>query len=94
MYQVFKYELKAGICDVRIPKNAKLLHVATQRNQTFIWAQVSTAFNMEVRQFYCIHTGQEFTDVEGYNLEYIGTSITNGGEYVLHVYECVSILPY
>ena len=71
---------------IKIPKDAKILSVQEQFSEGVMWALVDTEKEVEERFFESFLTGKEiklFTP----NYIYLGTYQTDGGNFVVHVFE-------
>ena len=85
MKTVWKFQLPTEAeFSLLLPKGAKLLHVGQQLNAPVLWALVDTDADSEHRHFRLTGTGHE---VEGDNLDYIGTTDIMDGRIVLHLFE-------
>ena len=69
----------------RCLKGAQILSVQAQGEVVCVWALVDTDFPDELRDFWLMPTGATFDGTA--SLEYRGTVLLHGGEYVLHVFE-------
>lgn len=74
--------------DIVMPIGAKVIAVGTQQGSMKLWAEVEegTEENVQDRRFWVIGTGWPI-DTTGRQLVHIGTSISNTGAFVWHVYE-------
>lgn len=90
MKAIYKYVMTgpegSGQC-IQMPKNAKILHVADQRNQLCLWAEVDTEQPLEERSFFVAATGQDISFSKSAPRQHLGTVLMFHGELVLHVYE-------
>ena len=85
MSTIWKFILSPYNPATLMPKGAKILTAAEQREQLFIWAEVDPAAPTETRAFEIFGTGDEIpNDVDR---QYIGTAFFHGGSRVFHVYE-------
>jgi hypothetical protein len=70
---------------VSIPRGAKFLHCAAQKNSIALWYEIpDPEAPTEQRGFQIFGTG---TGPVGDHLSYVGTALLADGELVLHVYE-------
>lgn len=89
---IFKYPLE--ITDeqtIEMPVNARILTVKTQGNQICLWALVTPDHTLEKRKIRIYGTGHP-VDME--NIIYIGTTMTEGENFVWHVFEVISVGEY
>lgn len=91
---IFKYRLRpngAGECEIAMPVEAKVLHVDWQATAggACLWVMCppDSSAPQAVRTFLLLPTGMAF-DANG--LEFVGTFLTDLGQYVWHVFEQVS----
>lgn len=87
-FQIWKFplEVKGKPSVVEMPVSAHVIHVAMQQGVLCLWAEVAQYPNgnkTEMREFFTIGTGWEFT--KEHVGEYIGT--VHNGLYVWHIYE-------
>jgi|GEM_PF-2803395 len=75
------------ILKLKLHIGAKILHVSQQIEDVRIWAEVDSDVAEEVRHFEVFMTGQEIPQDIGIERRYLGTAISDGGLYVLHIYE-------
>lgn len=88
MKTIWKFEIDlATVNNLMMPKGADLLTAQYQRGCSYIWAEVDTDAELELRTFAVIGTGREVRADEGYELEFFDTFQSNEGHYVWHVYE-------
>jgi len=91
MRTIFKYELK-GVCHqnmvepVLMPHDARFLHVGSQGDSMFIWAEVDTESSELEFNFEVFGTGHEMVEDMGIARIHIGSLIMNEGALVFHVY--------
>ena len=84
MSVVWKYPLRAvELQEIRMPRGAKVLHVAAPRGEPHLWALVDSKAPMEDEPFVVLATGSEFDATE---LEHVGTFLLNDGVLVFHVF--------
>jgi hypothetical protein len=86
MKTVYKYEVRAFLPAVRIPKGAIIRKVAGQGSGVFIWAEVDTDSECETRFFHAFCTGEEIPYDMGIDYAYLDTVFVDTG-LVFHVYE-------
>lgn len=84
---IYKYILRAtGEQTVLMPVGARILSAGNQFDEVFIWALCDPEKPLEGREVYVFGTGWEMPD----NIQtrsFIGTVISDGGNYVWHVFE-------
>jgi hypothetical protein len=83
---VHKYKLKVGgETEIRMPKGAGLLHFSyvPHNNSWCLWALVDTRRPEEIRTFTVYGTGFE---IQQFGV-YVGTALSLGGDFVLHLFE-------
>lgn len=84
--QVWKYELAVtDRQELEVPKGARFLHVDTQRGTPCLWAIVDPQAEKEPRYIRIAGTGHDVTKEEC--MEYLGTFMIVGGNFVGHVFE-------
>lgn len=69
---------------IELPKGAQILKIDTQLGAGRMWALVDSTAATELRKFEIHGTGNPF---DATNREYIGSWITNVGNYVWHLFE-------
>ncbi len=90
MITVYKYALfhDGMIADrvaIALPTVHTLLHVGLDPIRTWcIWAQVDTAANLELRQFYIVGTGHAVPESISEKWQHVGSFVD--GAYVWHVF--------
>ena len=89
---VYKYQLQpvGFIAELRLPKEAEILHVVEQHGVMCLWALLDTTAALELRKFAVIPTGVEFkrADIPGAEaLAFISTVLMRNGSLVFHVFE-------
>lgn len=85
--QVWKYVLKHGTQQVKLPAGSITQFVAGQYNNTCVWVRVDPEQQAtETREFLVVNTGEDF---EGNDLRYLGSAMLHEGNLVKHVYERV-----
>lgn len=83
---IFKYPIvNTELQTVDLPAGAKILSVQEQSGQLCLWALVNQSHVSYMRHIRIEHTGSEFGQTN--SLAHIGTLLTAGGDYVLHVFE-------
>lgn len=83
MRTIYKYRINPQ-GEVQLPFGAKILTIQTQRNEAFIWAEV-TDNSPETVKFSVFGTGHIIPDA--YDGEYIGTFQLGSGALVFHAYK-------
>lgn len=87
MYAIHKYAVEPGYFTVEMPRSAKVLSVAMQRDVAQMWALVDTDETVVWRfQFACVGTGHELPGGAGI-WKFIGTFLTDGGDFVFHLFQ-------
>ena len=86
MITIFKYELSLDNPEIKLPKGAEILSVASQGHELFMWAKIDTEAKTEIRTFEVFGTGHEMTQDMGIDYKFIGTAHTITG-LVFHVFE-------
>jgi hypothetical protein len=88
---VWKYPLAINALTVsvtniqRIPKGAKFLHCAAQKNSVALWYEIpDPEAPKEAHRFQIFGTGNSPI---GDHMTYVGSALFADGELVLHVYE-------
>ena len=95
MKTIFKYELKP-VCHqnltepVMVPHDAKYLHVGSQGEQMFIWAEVDTESSVIEHNFEVFSTGSEMQVDMGVDRSHIGSLMMYDGSLVFHVYHRIN----
>lgn len=80
---IYKYQLKTDEENkIELPVGSQVIHVNQQNDIPCIWVLLADNTEKEVRNFFCIVTGMEFTAQK-----YWGTCHINSGKFVLHVFE-------
>lgn len=69
---------------VRMPRGAKIVHVGEQFNAPVIWVLCDPHAPTEDRKIGTLTTGQYFDAAE---MQYCGTFMLNGGQFVGHIME-------
>lgn len=84
--KVFKYQIEPGKMFVAMPYGAKIIHVAEQGADVFVWAEVIPHNEIVGRRLLPVMTGG---DVPSDGV-YVGTAhpVEGGATYVVHVYDC------
>jgi len=70
--------------EIEMPKNAEILTVQTQCEQSCIWALVNPKEEKEIRKFRLVGTGHIINDNLG---KYIGTFQIMNGQLIFHLFE-------
>lgn len=85
--RVYKYKLQPN-AQINLPKNAKVLTVAVQNEEVFLWALVNPEEQEgEIRTFLSFGTGHDIPiDIQ---IDFIGTVFFKDGM-VFHVFEQTS----
>jgi hypothetical protein len=86
-FKVFKYVLTQGALQtVDMPRGAELLCVQQQNSQSCLWALADGKRKTTKRMFILVETGQ-LLPYRDSDVDYIGTLLQDGGNYVLHAFE-------
>jgi len=91
MKRIYKYPIP--ITDeftLELPEGALILTFQTQHNKPYIWALISPDAELETAGFRLFETGHPVEDAD--TLEYIGTTQTEGGDLVWHLFRTYKIL--
>ena len=96
MRMIYKYVMSDGKEDRNgnyvfdLPKGAKILSVAFQRSRLVFWADfdASCKNELESRSLFIVGTGIPYEKDAG-KLIPVGTAITEGGDFVFHLFERV-----
>lgn len=88
MLTIHKYELqpRAGVQNINVRKDAKLLKVTEQLGKIYVWFEVDLHQSWEQVSFVSYETGAEL-EVFHSRCEYVDTLFLAGSSYVLHVYK-------
>lgn len=71
---------------VMMPADARVLHVATQNDEPYLWVELDPDAPRVVRLFTCVGTGAPIPP----DCVHVGTFTIDAGRYVFHVYEQVT----
>lgn len=82
MRTIHKYVLGDAMNQVQTFERAKFLHVANQREQITVWAEVNTLECECLRTLHVVGTGHEVPA----GVRYVGSAVMAGGDFVFHVY--------
>lgn len=86
MKQVFKYPIPMDDeFQLRLPRNAELLHLDSQNDAPVLWALVEPGAATEIRQFRLAGTGHPIDTQQP--LRHVGTVLLRGGSLVFHLFE-------
>ena len=91
MKTIWKFTLQPDNLIMRMPLDAKILHVDEQHGSICLWAEVDDKQPREKRVFEICGTGHEMIEQMGISREYIGTAKMQGGTFIFHVYEYTGI---
>jgi hypothetical protein len=71
---------------IKIPSSHRILSVGEQFGDVFLWAIVNNESELVEKKIYIFGTGYTLpNDINIYH--FIGTVITDGGNYVWHIFE-------
>lgn len=82
MRTVHKYVLDATENPVPTYEGARFVHVANQREQITVWAEVNTLERECMTTLHVVGTGGEVPN----GTRHVGTAVMAGGDFVFHVY--------
>ena len=82
MRTVHKYVLSDVVNQVSTYGGARFLHVANQREQITVWAEVNTLEHECLRTLHVVGTGHDVPS----SSDYIGSALMAGGDFVFHIY--------
>jgi hypothetical protein len=91
MKTIWKFTLQPDSLTLRMPLEAKILHVDEQHGKICLWAEVDDDLPEEERIFEIFGTGHKMIEQMGISREYIGTAKMQGGSFIFHVYEYTGI---
>jgi hypothetical protein len=84
MKTIFKYELELSDHTLSLPLGSKILSVANQHDEFVLYAEIAQECGFfEMHRIFVRTTGEKFMDDSG---RFIGTVLSSGGDFVLHVY--------
>lgn len=81
---VWKFVIADPETPVQMPRGARVLHVAEQRGDVCVWAEVDPSMPLEPRRFVVAGTGHPLPAYRG---PFLGTVLLAGGALVYHVWE-------
>lgn len=85
---IWKFKLEAkNTQEIKMPKNAEILHVSSQYDKICIWVLVNPIATKETRTFEVFGTGHSVIDDIGVSREYIGTAKLHSETTILHIFE-------
>ena len=88
MLTIFKYPIPAGDhFTLKLPRDAKILTVQTQRGAPQLWAMVDSETKKETRHFRLSGTGHPLGEDYLKIINYIGTFQMENGALVFHLFE-------
>lgn len=82
MKTIHKYLLNATENRVSTFEAVRFLHVANQREQITVWAEVDTLTRECTRTLHVVGTGDEVPVA----VDYVGSALMAGGDFVFHIY--------
>lgn len=86
---VFKYRIPIGdYVELKLPKGAKILSVAAQNDEPFLWALVNPNMPWETRLFRFAGTGHPITEPPE-RLQFISTFQMRHGSLIFHFFEII-----
>lgn len=86
MNTVYKYVINPDVSALELPRGAKILSVAFQRDDFCMWAKVDTEAEIETRAFRVFGTGHDIPRNMGINYRFVGTAHMDNG-LVFHAFE-------
>lgn len=82
---IYKYEIPVRGATIEMPEPAFVIHLEVQHGRIMAWVlQSSNPSKFKERKFVTVETGMPFI-AEG--LDWHGTVLLHGGDYVVHVFE-------
>jgi hypothetical protein len=82
---IWKYPIPyRGHFEIIMPEGARILKVAFQRREPFMWVLADSAAKEEKRKFFLAGTGEQPYDETG---QYIDTFLINNDSLVLHLFD-------
>ena len=91
MKYVYKYALKtAHVQRVAMPRGARIVHVAVQREALCLWALIDTGDEQVERTFYLFGTGHPIDINPSAPLRHCGAFFVQDGDFVYHLFEHVN----
>jgi hypothetical protein len=89
-YSVWKTILRiANVQDIEVPKDAELLTARDQHEQICVWFKCNPANPTTKRRIAMVGTGHPVPE----GARYVGTGFLDGGQLVVHVFECPTEQP-
>lgn len=90
MKTIYKYQIQLeDYFELKLPKNARILHFGLQDEKTFIWVLIDTKENRyDTRAFRLAGTGHPIQDNIN-DLLFIGTIIYDKKKLVFHLFEII-----
>ena len=86
---IWKFHLEiVDVQKIMMPTGARILSCGNQFDDVFIWALCKNAENYEEKTIFIFGTGHEI-DIDLSKHEFIGTVVTDGGNYVWHIFQPV-----
>lgn len=86
MLKVYKYEIEPRkYTNLTMPKGARLLHFAAQRDVPTLWVLVNPEAETESRRFLIAGTGHDIKETDHPN--YVGSCLMAGDSLVWHLFE-------
>ena len=88
MFKIYKYAIPIeDNFDLELPVGSKILHIASQRDEGFLWALVDPNVHSVKRHFRLAGTGHSIN--EHLYMNYIGTFQMMNGDLIWHLFELV-----
>jgi hypothetical protein len=82
MKTIHKYILSDAANKVPTFAGARFIHVANQREQIAVWAEVNTLERECMRTLHVVGTGHQAPPFA----EHVGSALVDGGTFVFHIY--------
>ena len=84
--RIYKYKINLiNITTLALPEDAEILSFQYQRGELYIWVLLDESAPTILRRLVIFETGQEIWQRQ--QLEYIGTTQTQDGSFVWHLFE-------
>jgi hypothetical protein len=91
MKTIYKYPVSSKHSEVTIPMHwgSQILKFDVQQDKIVMWALVDTTRPKHNRIFYLVETGEEIITKHLHSMQYYGSVLLHGDEYVLHIFEII-----
>lgn len=75
---------------ISLPMGAEILSVRELGDEICLWARVNPLALRGSRNIFAIGTGEEVSkELEGMDIEFLGTAVPDGGKKAFHVFEAI-----